>query len=61
MLIMCYGADRLARCEAKKGKVREKLAPQCFSGPRAYFPTQLTDGLRWSGWTLDYCCIDDGL
>jgi hypothetical protein len=25
---MCYGADSLARCEAKNGKVVEKQAPQ---------------------------------
>ena len=57
---MCYGADRLARCdsEAKKGEVRKKQAPQCFTDFKACFSTQLTDGLRW---TLDHCCIDDGL
>jgi hypothetical protein len=56
LLIMCYGADRLVRCEAKK--VRRKQAPQCFTGLKSCFSTQLTDGLRW---TLDQCCIDDGL
>jgi hypothetical protein len=58
MRIMCDGADRLARCEAKKIKVREKLAPQCFTGFKACFSTQLNDRLRW---TFDHCCIDDGL
>jgi hypothetical protein len=53
---MRYGADRLARCEAKNGKVRKKQAPQCCTAFKAYFSTQLTDGLRW---TLDHCCIDD--
>jgi hypothetical protein len=43
---MCYGADRLASCEAKKGKARKKQAPQCFMGFNACFSTQLTDGLR---------------
>jgi hypothetical protein len=58
LLIMCYGADRLARCEAKNGKVREKQAPQCCTGFKACFSTQLTDGPRW---TLDHCGFDDGL
>jgi hypothetical protein len=40
---MCYGADRLARCEAKKGKVRKKQAPQCSTDFKACFSTQLTD------------------
>jgi hypothetical protein len=43
----------------KKGKVRKKQAPQCFTGFKACVSTQLTDGLRW---TLDHCyhcCIDD--
>jgi hypothetical protein len=55
---MCYGADRLARCEAKNGKVRKKQAPQCCTGFKACFSTQLTDGPRW---TLDHCGFDDGL
>jgi hypothetical protein len=46
MFIMCYGADRLARCEAKKGEVRKKQAPQCFTNFKACVSTQLTDGLR---------------
>jgi hypothetical protein len=40
---MCYGADRLARCEAKKGEVRKKQAPQCSTDFKACFSTQLTD------------------
>jgi hypothetical protein len=56
LLIMCYGADSLARCEAKNGKVRKKQAPQCFTGFKACFCTKLTDGLDW---TLDHCCIND--
>ena len=55
---MCYGADRVARCEAKKGEVLKKQAPQGFTDFKACFSTQLADGLRW---TLDHCCIDDGL
>jgi hypothetical protein len=56
---MCYGADRLARCEApaKNGKMRKKQAPQCFTGFKACFSTQLTEGLCW---TIDHCCIDKG-
>jgi hypothetical protein len=46
LLIMCYGADRLVRCEAKKGDVRKKHPPQCFTDFKACFSTQLTDGLR---------------
>jgi hypothetical protein len=46
LLIMCYRADRLARCEAKKGEVRKKQAQQFFTDFKACFSTQLTDGLR---------------
>jgi hypothetical protein len=58
LLIMCYGTDRLARCEAKNGKVRKKQAPQCCTAFKACFSTQLTDRLRW---TLYHCCIDNKL
>ncbi len=43
---MCYGADRFARCEAKKVEVPKKQASQCFTDFKACFATQLTDGLR---------------
>jgi hypothetical protein len=46
-VLACYGADRLARCEAKKGEVRKKQAPPGFTDFKACFTsTQLTDGLR---------------
>jgi hypothetical protein len=45
------------RCEAKSGKVRKQQALQCFTGIKACFSTQLTDGLRW---TLDHCCTNNG-
>ena len=39
---MCYGADRLARCEANNGKVRKKQAPQCCTGFKACFSIRQT-------------------
>ncbi len=56
MHTMYYEANRLALCEANKGKVRGNPAPKCFRGSRACLSAQLTEGLRW---TLDNCCIND--
>jgi hypothetical protein len=33
-------------CKVKNGKVLKKQAPRCFTGFKACFSTQLTDGLR---------------
>jgi hypothetical protein len=55
---MCSGAGRLSRCEAKKGKKREKLALPCLTGFKACFLPLPTEGLRWM---LDHCFINDGL
>ncbi len=40
------GADHLARCNAKRGKVLEELAPQCFTDVKVSLFALLTDGLR---------------
>jgi hypothetical protein len=61
LLITCYGADRLARCEAKKGMVRGKLAPQCLRASRPASPlSSPTDCARRSiaaASTTDFDCL----
>jgi hypothetical protein len=51
------GLAVLPAAKRKKARCGKKQAPQCFTGCKASFSTQLTDGLRY---TLHHCCINDG-